>query len=280
MAFSPAAGGGRGTGLARASFLRRYPATPSHGTMGAEVTVTGVLGDEKVASVFVPGFLPSTHGLRFPNSWPSVPNWTIPLPAGGSIPLGNASNGLCGGMTYAVRDLYQAGQAPPPQTTAPGSGPLFSYIAARLLDSWNLPSGVVEYLALMNPLLPDVETLLEPLGHGRAWIMINRSWPAIRGDLNAGMPSPVSLIRVKSLNPMDLGINHQVLAYGYELTGTALTIYFYDPNHPDDDAVTMSLNIANPAKATPVRYSADNEPVYCFFRSNYTFRSPASVAGK
>ena len=131
----------------------------------------------------------------------------------------------------------------------------------------------------MNPLLPDGEKLTEPLGHGRAWIMINQSWPAIKGDLTAGTLSPVSLIRLKSLNPMNLGSNHQVLAYGYELTGTTLAISLYDPSHPGDDGVTMSLDIANPANATPVRYSADSEPVYCFFRSNYTFRSPASLAG-
>jgi hypothetical protein len=232
-----------------------------------------------MASVLVPGFLPSTHGLRFANSWPTVPDWTIPLPAGGSIPIGNASEGLCGGMTYTVCDLYQAGQAPPADTAAPGSGPLFTYIANRLLDSWNLPGGVFPYLELMNPLLPDDETLIEPLGHGRAWIMIRQSWPAIQGDLNAGVPSPVSLVRVKSLNPLDLGVNHQVLAYGYELAGSALTIRVYDPNHPGDDTVTMSLNVGNPASPTPVRYSADSEPVYCFFRSDYTFRSPAAIAG-
>ena len=47
-------------------------------------------------------------------------------------------------MTYTVRDLYQAGQAPPPDTTAPGSGPLFSCITGRFLDSLNLPGGVVK----------------------------------------------------------------------------------------------------------------------------------------
>jgi hypothetical protein len=43
----------------------------------------------------------------------------------------------------------------------------------RLLDSFNLPYGPGIYLSLMNPALPDHETWIEPLGHGRAWRMIN-----------------------------------------------------------------------------------------------------------
>jgi hypothetical protein len=224
--------------------------------------------------VFVPGFQPSTSGLHFSNTWPSVPNWTIPLPGGGSIPIGNASNGLCGGMTFTVRDLHQARQQPPPDQSAPASGPLFSYVTHRLIDSWNLPLGVMRYLELMSPLFPDQQTVIT---QGRAGTMINKEWPAIKGDLDAHTLSPVSLVKVKSHNPMDLGKNHQVLAYGYDLADTALTIHLYDPNHADDDTVTMSLDIAHPGKATPVTYS-DGSQIFCFFRSDYSFRSPATLA--
>jgi hypothetical protein len=229
-----------------------------------------------VASVFVPGFRPSVNGLHFANAWPSVPNWTLPLPGGGSIPISNASNGLSGGMTYTVRDLYQARQPSPPDRKAPASGPLFTYVAHRLLDSWSLPGGVLRYLELMNPLLPDHEALTEPPGRSRAWTMIRKEWPAIKRDIDARTLSPVSLVKAKSINPADLGKNHQVLAYGYDLNGAALTIHLYDPDHADDDTITMSLNISHADKATPVHYCGGGT-VYCFFRSDYAPRSPDAL---
>ena len=106
--------------------------------------------------------------------------------------------------------------------------------------------------------------------------MIRKEWPDIKRDLDARTPSPVSLVKAKSINPADLGKNHQVLAYGYDLDGTALTIHLYDPNHADDDTITMGLDIGHPDKATPVRYS-DGGTVHCFFRSDYTPRSPAAL---
>jgi hypothetical protein len=227
-----------------------------------------------MTSVRVPGFLPSTRGLHFSNSWPHVPDWKIDLPGGAILPIGDAANGMCGGMTYAVRDMFEAGVSPPPETSAPSSGPLFDFIAKRLMDSFNLPLGPAVYLLLMNPALPDHETWIEPLGHGRAWRMIKDAWPAIQSDLDGGMLSPVSLVEIKSWNPGDLGLNHQVLAYGYELNGTSLSLLLYDPNHPDDDSVTMSLDTANPEHTTPVTYSDGSTMVWCFFRSEYTFQAP------
>ena len=231
-----------------------------------------------MASVRVPGFLPSTNGLRFSNdSWPAVPDWNINI-AGVMVPIGDASNGMCGGMSYTVRDMFQAGLQPPGDITGPAGGPLFDYIAARLLDSFNLPFGPAIYLDLMNPALPDHETWIEPLGHGRAWRMINEAWPAIRADLDSGILSPVSLVEVKSLSPFDLGKNHQVLAFGYDLIGSALTLHLYDSNNPNDDTVTMSLDIGNPDHTTDVTYSTGST-IWCFFRSSYTFKNPVLATG-
>jgi hypothetical protein len=66
-----------------------------------------------MTSVRVPGFLPSTRGLHFPNAFPHVPNLEIDLPGGTTVPVGDAANGLCGGMAYTVRDLFEAGLAGP-----------------------------------------------------------------------------------------------------------------------------------------------------------------------
>src|SRR4051794_12056394 len=94
----------------------------------------------------VADFLPSTNAFKFKNDWPRVPVTTIPLPGGIKVPIGDASNGLCGGMVYAVRDYFEKGLEIPAVTKAPGSGPLFDYVSSRLLDSFDLPFGPAKYL--------------------------------------------------------------------------------------------------------------------------------------
>jgi hypothetical protein len=67
-----------------------------------------------------------------------------------------------------------------------------------------------------------------------------------------------------------------VLAWGYDLEGTGLTLRLYDPNHPDDDGVTMSLDLGHPRRATPVTCS-DGGTVWCFLRTGYRFKDPWPV---
>ena len=178
-------------------------------------------------STLVPGFLPSTRGFRFANDFPHVPVRRIGVSGVLSIPIGDASNGLCGGMAFAVRDYFEAGREPPADTSAPGSGPLFDYLCDRLFDSFDLPLGPARYLELMSPLLADGEGWWSRMGlapHGRAWRMVCDEWPRVRTDIDAGHPSPLGLIEVKSSNPMDLKHDHQVLAYGYDLIDGVLTL--------------------------------------------------------
>jgi hypothetical protein len=232
-----------------------------------------------MTSVRVPGFLPSTRGLHFPNSFPHVPHLEIDLPCGRTVPVGDAADGLCGGMAYAVRDLFESGADPPALTEPPGDGPLFRYLVDRLLDSFNLPFGPATYLKLMDPALPDGDAATV---RGRAWRMVRLEWPAIRGDLDRGTLSPLGLVRTKSRDPRDLGKNLQVLAWGYDLEGSRLTLRLYHPNHPDDDDVTMTLDVGRPRWPTGVRCSPGGA-VWCFFRTAYGFRDPrpalAALAG-
>lgn len=106
----------------------------------------------------VSGFLPSTSGFRFGNSFPRLPLGRIGVPGVFSLGIGDASNGLCGGMAFAARDYFEANRAPPPAHTAPNEGPLFDYLVDRLFDSFELPLGPIRYLQLMNPMLRDGET--------------------------------------------------------------------------------------------------------------------------
>ena len=99
-----------------------------------------VLASRLVIDAAVPGFLPSTHGLRFKNDWPAAAAFRIDV-LGLQVPVGDARRGLCGGMVFAVRDLFLLGRAVPPDTVAPGSGPLYEYIGRRLKDSFTPAEG-------------------------------------------------------------------------------------------------------------------------------------------
>ncbi len=225
----------------------------------------------------VPGFLPSTSGFRFANAFPPAPVRYIGIPGVISIPIGDASNGLCGGMVFAARDYFEKKRPPPDETTAPGKGPLFDYLCDRLFDSFALPLGPARYLQLMSPLVSDGETIWSRMGvppHGRAWQTVRDEWPKVRADIDAGRPSPLGLIKVKSKDPRQLKQHHQVLAYGYDLEGTALKLRLYDPNKPGRVDVTLSLNVADPSHPIAITTSPSSGPVYAFFRVTYAAKSP------
>jgi hypothetical protein len=225
-------------------------------------------------TVRVPGFLPSHTGLHFVNYYPHEPTLTITLPLGRVLPIGDAANGLCGGMVFTVIDFFQAKQPIPPDANPPAAGSrLYQFIVKRLFDSFNLPLGIGRYLALMEPTFPDVG-----LGFGlpgRSSVMVNDEWPRIKASLDAGQLVPLGLVKVKSDRPEDLGKNHQVLAYGYDLDGTDLTIWLYDPNYADRDDVQVQLSIAGVRAPVPLTY-VPTETVFCFFHTPYTFVQPPS----
>lgn len=225
----------------------------------------------------VPGFSPSTSGFRFPNAFPRVPVRTLGIPGVVELGIGDASNGLCGGMAFAARDYFEAQRRPPPDTSPPDEGPLFDYLVDRLFDSFELPRGPVRYLALMNPALADHETLWSRLRlapHGRAWLMAKEEWPKVQREVDAGHPSPLGLVRVRSVNPFDLKENHQVLVYGYALETAAVTLYLYDPNRPGDDDVRLTVGLGDPPLPTSPTSDPPSGSVVSFFRVGYRPGSP------
>ena len=219
-----------------------------------------------MAHVLVPGFKPSVSGFHFANNFPRGPVLTLPIPWLGRVPLGNAANGLCGGMAFAVRDLFRAHRPPPPDTVPPPCGsPLFRYLVRRLFHSFNLPHGPWRYFSWMN--LPDADTWTT---RGLAWRTIRQEWPRIRNDLDNGVLASLGLLRLRSPNPFQMGRNHQVLAYGYQLDERTqdLAIHVYDPNYPDKDDLLLSLNLAEPRRKSPIVYS-NGETFRGFFHTRY-----------
>jgi hypothetical protein len=205
-----------------------------------------------MASARVPGFLPSTCGFRFANFFPPQPLLRL-----GRLRVGDASRGLCGGMVFAARDFFERGCQPPDDRQPPDYGsPLFGYLVRRLFHSFHLPWGPLRYYrwtAAADGLL---------LRH-----TIRREWPRVRRELDAGRLTPLGLIRTRSRNPLRLGENHQVLAYGYGLhePSGSLLLAVYDPNHAGRDDLTLALDLRAPSGVI----SSSGEPFRGFFHTPY-----------
>ena len=226
----------------------------------------------------VKGFKPSLNGFHFANDFDKAPVLTIPVPPFGDIPVGNAAGGLCGGMVFAVLDIFGKGLRPPPDTNAPKPGtPLFRYLARRLLDSFNGVRGVFKYLEWMR--FPDDAHFFGSLKSISSHT-VHDEWPGVKQDLDNGQLCPLGLVEVESINPFELGNNHQVLAYGYDLDEDSgdLKVLVYDPNGPDDDEVTLSVNLADPDNPSRVIFSADPAG-RGFFRTNYAPADPSEGLG-
>jgi hypothetical protein len=205
-------------------------------------------------------FLPSRHGFPFSNDFPKGPVVTLRLPGMREWPLGDATKGLCGGMAFAVRDYFeQGGKAPgsdePPE---PGSK-LFNYLVRRLWDSFRLPGGPFRYYAWMG--LPDEVILERTLAEG---------WPRIRTELDRGKLSPLGFNRYRSRNPLKLGDNHQVLAYGYDWDRATdrVSLYIYDPDHPGRDDITLTFHLSGPERGRGI-VNSTGATVRGFFHTPY-----------
>jgi len=198
----------------------------------------------------VPGFLPSTHGLHFANRFPPGPTVRLgPLDTRWLGGLGDAANGLCGGMAWYVRERFEAGLPIPPDREPPANGsPLFQALVRRQVQS--------------------LEWMRTPLGF---WLMGAQGLggaahrtrvtecPKIAATIESGHLAMVGLVRHQGLNPFRLTESHQVLAYASDTQTDATTLRIYDPNHPDSDDITIV------ADATGIHQSTQ-ETLYGFFR--------------
>ena len=215
-----------------------------------------------MASRQVAGFLPSTSGMHFTNRFPSgIPIVEIELPGlGRSVPIGNASNGVCGGMVYAALDFFlSVPRLRVPETTTPPSGNklMTSYLTRRLVDSFALEYGagsnVARYLRLMST--PDHD---EFVVDGIGSVMAHQEWPKVQSDIDRGRPSPLGLVAGDRLSALDfsgkvrrLGHCHQVLAHAYDVSDSGvITLHVYDPNDPGTDTSTIVVDLSHPSDDT------------------------------
>jgi hypothetical protein len=213
-------------------------------------------------------FRPSVNGFAFANRWPHVP--PLRLRVGGPVPLelaiGDAANGLCGGMAFAALDLWFAGVPAPAGMDPPLEGsPAFRFLVRRQLDSFELGLGPARFYLLGAPWRSAVSRTAE---------VLRRELPRIRRDLANGRPVAVGLVHAVSANPATLIHDHQVVAHGIEAGPGqgSVALRIYDPNLPGNDSVRLTIARGSSGDVA-ITYSG-GPPVVAFFRQGYRPRDP------
>ena len=94
-------------------------------------------------------------------------------------------------MVFAALDYWHAGSHRRPATGP--DDPAYAFIVRRLVDSWHLPAGVLQYYQWMT--LPDADRVVTVLGRdiaserGLSWRTLEVEWPQVRA---ASTPAPRS----------------------------------------------------------------------------------------
>jgi hypothetical protein len=193
----------------------------------------------------VSGFLPSRNGLPFANAWPPGPTVRLGPIDPRWVGIGDASQGLCGGMALTVRDLFEAGIAPPTDLQAPANGsPRFRAIVRRQVESLDWLRVPVRYYDL-QAFRPDPQTAVSRLLRREVprVAAVRREWPRIRAVIDAGRLPMIGTITIASPNPLLLGLNHQVLGYAYDEAPGRIAIRVYDPNRPGRDDIELRATV-------------------------------------
>jgi hypothetical protein len=234
-------------------------------------------------SVRVPNFKPSTSGFAYANAWPHNPIRQFRLGNVASLNIGDAANGLCGGLSFTLADLHKVGLVGGPDAQPVMGSARYDYIVQRQIDSFDDGRVPLRFYSLMSPTRQDRESpLAQLLGafgvdrHSRTWTMIRVEWPRIRAALDAGRLAPLGLVRAVSADPLQLSHNHQVLAHGYDTDGTKVALRIWDPNWPRDDDVVLGFDAADPGGVAKATWSKPDAAPLCFFAAPYAATEPAA----
>jgi hypothetical protein len=154
---------------------------------------------------------------------------------------------------------------------------MLAYLSHRLIDSWDIPAGVLTYYAWANT--PDHDTL-GGLRHGLARMTIQDQIPQLTANIDQGHPCPLGLVTVYSPDPAQLGRCHQVLAYAYNWEGAYFRVAVYDPNSPGRNDIHIGLDTSNPGQTTRFDHNVNiADPIRGFFCTAYSFSNPSAIAG-
>jgi hypothetical protein len=169
-------------------------------------------------------------------------------------------------MSLLVKERFEARRPVPPDRTPPAPGsPLFAAIVRRQtisLDWLRVPLRFYSLQALRPERNDPFARLLDRRSRTSESV---KEWHRIRAVIDSGRLAPVGLIRTIGMNPLRLGRNHQVLAYGYEVDRDRLTILIYDPNHPDRDDVELKMRLGVEGRGPATMLQTTGEPLHAFF---------------
>ncbi len=198
---------------------------------------------------FVSGFLPSRTAPLFHNGpWPAGLDLKLSLAGLPAASIDVTQMGLCGGMSFLTRDIYEAGTPQLRSTDSRGIPiPLGRHILGRLMDSF-LGPGVIPYWLHATQEL-DHSTWF--WGKGLYAETVDAARQVMR-YIDAGGLVPIGVVLAQSPWPWDVFQNHVELVYGYDLVGTRLTLHVYDSNAEGSDHVVIELDIGSTAPAQPV----------------------------
>lgn len=151
--------------------------------------------------------------------------------------------GLCGGMSWGAIDRHRRGVPVPGARTSPASGEdLFSELVGLQADSMRGRRLMERCLGLQ--VVPDRTPWWWFWSQGVLDRTIDGQLPLLRDSLDRGAPTALTLIRASGTQSP--ARHHQVVAIGYEATGTDRTaIQLYDPNHP---LTTVTLRLTTRPK--------------------------------
>ena len=188
----------------------------------------------------VPGFLPSTNGFHFANRFPPGPTLKLGVLDPRWVGIGDAAAGLCGGMAWSARERFVAGRPIAPDTEAPANGsPLFRSLVRSQVQSlrWFLTSWRFWWAGVIGA----ERTLTSTRDH---------VVPGVEAAIDAGRLPLVGLVRHTGASPWAMTGSHQVLAYEYATNGDTTTLRIYDPNWPDRDDVSITVDAAGIRQST------------------------------
>jgi hypothetical protein len=184
-------------------------------------------------------FRPSRHGLHFVNRFEPGRVQRLVEPRTDVM-------GMCGGMSFVVRDLFERRIDPPADREPPIRGSRrFRALYRRQFESFDWFRLPIRFwiLAVLHADPPTWWSRLlrrPPLGE----LVRDVEWPRIRAEIDAGRLTQIGLVRDRSVDPRHLTRNHQVLAYGYRAEPHLVTVRIYEPNWPDRDDVELRMDLA------------------------------------
>lgn len=210
-------------------------------------------------------FTPAANGYHFANYFVNV---IADVPGVGKLQTG----GRCGGMAFSALDHFFFNLALPAYTGAdftpalvpPDDHPLAKYIYQRQIDSFFTLTAtrfVVWSLAQDGPGF---------FSKGVRRRTTEDEFKRLRESIDRGTPVTLGLIIARDLN--NLGHNHQVVAYGYDVdtvTGAQI-VHIYDVNWPDQE-ITLT---AGKSDAMWLESSPGREQWRGWFVQDYAPRRP------